>query len=525
MFLADVVAAYVESLTEREFDAPVIALLHYLGFDNIHLIHGQFEFGQDFVAQREEDGVRYQYCLQSKAGNIGMPGWRDVRPQLDEMRTGKIAHPNYNPKLPRRLVFITNGRLVGAAASSMQMYNEHHADRDEAVVEFWGIEKLLNDFEAILVEGVPATDRARTLELLGRLELGTATRSEVRSYANTWLTMPADPRTRWAAHLTAGMLVRAATTAGREDLAAQTALLLLRSAYDNPTKPDTPSVDEIASARRLFEIQADHVWRAVRSRDPVDWTMRSRTGTDLFVTHPVRTARLCESLALLGVLTHTSGDHQRASDIADTIEQLITATPALSHTVADDWAFSLLATVTHLATQNRYDTIRAVLTEAAMWLLDRLEDGSGLAKVGEAPHVAIKVLLGYPYAALRTELDPSTYTATVILDCAYLTGHRGLYEDLLHDLKMLDAFGCIVAEDPAAQTKFVARIAYQPGTAPPATHYGIPADATPAGANQSWFDCIARWATMRDRHQPAVLLELIAASPLPDNSWRPSPRR
>lgn len=30
MWLADAVAAYVERLTEREFDAPLIALLHHL---------------------------------------------------------------------------------------------------------------------------------------------------------------------------------------------------------------------------------------------------------------------------------------------------------------------------------------------------------------------------------------------------------------------------------------------------------------------------------------------------------------
>ncbi len=46
MFLADAVAAYVEALTERELDAPLIALMHRLGFSHVHLVHGPFEVRQ-----------------------------------------------------------------------------------------------------------------------------------------------------------------------------------------------------------------------------------------------------------------------------------------------------------------------------------------------------------------------------------------------------------------------------------------------------------------------------------------------
>lgn len=353
MFLADVVAAYVESLTEREFDAPISALLHFLGFEKVRLIHGQFEFGQDFVAQRVEDGIRYQYCMQSKAGNIGITEWRAVRPQIDEMRTGAVAHPDYDPNLPRRLVLITNGRLIGAAGTSVQTYNAYFGARGEALVEFWGVEELLAHFVEILVEGPPALDRGRTLELLGRMQLGTATRREVRNYAATWFSMDSAPRTRWGAHLTAAMLARAATDAGREDLAAQVTLLLLRVAYDHPPKPNTPDPDELVSARRLFELQSDHLWQHVQSGDPVSWTLRSAVGLDLFITHPVRVARLCESLSLLGLLANDDNDEDRTEAIADVLTAIVERTPALSHLVSDEWAFSLLTTVAFLATQGR----------------------------------------------------------------------------------------------------------------------------------------------------------------------------
>ncbi len=55
--LDDVIGNYIDSLTEREFDAPFEALLRLHGFNDIHFLHGCFEFGKDFIAKRAEDGV------------------------------------------------------------------------------------------------------------------------------------------------------------------------------------------------------------------------------------------------------------------------------------------------------------------------------------------------------------------------------------------------------------------------------------------------------------------------------------
>lgn len=163
MFLEDAVAAYVEGLTERELDAPLLALLRRLGFHHVHLVHGPYEFGKDFVARRHEDGTEYQYCLQSKAGDLGSANWRDVLQQVDAMRTGSVVHPDFDPFLPRRLVVVTNGRLKGGAGVEFQDYDHYHRDRGEAPTELWDIDWLIPQFEAVLVEGVPAQDRARTL--------------------------------------------------------------------------------------------------------------------------------------------------------------------------------------------------------------------------------------------------------------------------------------------------------------------------------------------------------------------------
>jgi hypothetical protein len=44
--LADAVDAYLDSVSERAFDEPLLALLRAQGFVDIHLVHGGFEFGK-----------------------------------------------------------------------------------------------------------------------------------------------------------------------------------------------------------------------------------------------------------------------------------------------------------------------------------------------------------------------------------------------------------------------------------------------------------------------------------------------
>ena len=111
--LADAIGNYVDSLAEREFDAPFIALLRLHGFTDIHFLHGPFEFGKDFIAKRVEEGVQYQYAFQTKAGNIGISEWNQCRGQIDLLRTDALAHPNFDGNLPRRARFVITGRLWG----------------------------------------------------------------------------------------------------------------------------------------------------------------------------------------------------------------------------------------------------------------------------------------------------------------------------------------------------------------------------------------------------------------------------
>ena len=93
--LANVLAAYLDSITEREFDLPLATLLRASGFYDIHYTHGNVEFGKDFIAKREDNGAIIQYSFQSKAGDISQPDWRnEIMNQMLESLFIELSHPS-----------------------------------------------------------------------------------------------------------------------------------------------------------------------------------------------------------------------------------------------------------------------------------------------------------------------------------------------------------------------------------------------------------------------------------------------
>lgn len=92
-WLDDVLGGYLDTVAERAFDGPFLAYLSATGFADVHLLHGAYEFGKDFIAKR--DGQ--QWAFQTKAGDLGLSAWRGVRSQVDEMLWNDIAHPAFDP--------------------------------------------------------------------------------------------------------------------------------------------------------------------------------------------------------------------------------------------------------------------------------------------------------------------------------------------------------------------------------------------------------------------------------------------
>ncbi len=92
--LRNVLEDYLSSVKERDFYYPLSSLLHAMGFFDIVVTDGPGEFGKDFIAKRIEDGIKYQYKIQAKRGDINQEDFRTIMGQLLEAIVLKKVIPS-----------------------------------------------------------------------------------------------------------------------------------------------------------------------------------------------------------------------------------------------------------------------------------------------------------------------------------------------------------------------------------------------------------------------------------------------
>lgn len=440
--LRDVVGTFLSSLTEREFDAPLLALLARQGFIDIHFIHGSFEFGKDVIAKRTctETGEVFQYAIQSKAGDIGLSGWREVRPQLEESEYNTRAHPNYDASLKRVAVLVTTGRLKGAAAVDAQEYKQSVEARGQAKVEFWD-ELTLTDWLCGDPEsGFVGRPNDNFLEIVSGVTGGRLREPDLEKYTRRWLSTDGDHSNALAlACIEAAVISNRFRTKRRLDLAAAVALHLLRAV-------DTVNGEEVegtlaASARRLFMSYADELLHQAEPLldDRYDLA-RSAAGPFSIVTYPVIALRLFEIFGLLAAVAETEGAGDVATRARKAVVNLASKHPGSARPVSDDFAVSLFAPVLVLYTSDVVLSER-YLHAVAEWVLDCYDSaagGLGLAAVGDSEEAVVERLLGGSLESTMLSFRRQSYVATAVLDLTQLMGLRELHKALRDNLEALD---------------------------------------------------------------------------------------
>lgn len=152
--LKNVIENYLSSIKEVQFFAPFKVLLENLDFFDIHLIHGPTEFGKDFIAKKYEGEDVIQYCFQIKVGNINLSKFTgEIKPQLLEIITNKIAHPNYDFNLKSEIVFATTGTIQPPATISFQAFNSYiQGTLSASPIVIWEKNKILTEFFRVGIE-------------------------------------------------------------------------------------------------------------------------------------------------------------------------------------------------------------------------------------------------------------------------------------------------------------------------------------------------------------------------------------
>lgn len=433
--LRDVVGTFLDTLTEREFDGPLLALLHARGFTDIHFIHGAFEFGKDVLAKRTDPdtGETRQYVIQSKAGDIGQPEWRAVRPQLEECEYNTIGHPSFDPDLPRVAVLVTTGRLKGAAPADVTEYRKSVEARGLADLEIWErpdvVEWLCHD----PIVGVAGDEvQADLMGMLTSVRDGGITDRRIESYARRWLP-PSGSASR--ASVEAAILVNALLRTKRLDLAMCVGLQLVRATEHDPAAADAAK----AAAKRLVLGLALQVCDQTEPllKDPLDF-VRSTVSQLAMLTYPVICCRVAEALALGLALAREAGNGDAATRFEEALRSLADQTGA-ARPVSDLFAPSVVAVTVMLATFDP-TAAKAYLGRVARWLLDRYDEdlaGLGLASLAEDEQKTAERLLAGSLASTTMDRRTSSYLATVVLDLALHLGDRDLYEAVRDNLNAL----------------------------------------------------------------------------------------
>lgn len=510
--LDDAVAAFLDAVSEREFDEPLLALIRAKGYTDVRYHHGQREFGKDAIGKLDGE----QWAWQSKAGDVKQGDWRDIVGQLDELRLVDLGHGAFDIELPRRPVLVTTGRLKGNAQDLYRDYNNRARERGEPTLTLWDKDTLLADLvgnpDAILRGSLDG----QLLAVLGSIEEKRTTLESLEIFSRRW--------TAWEPERLAGLgVVEAAVVcdrlrqAGRLDLACHLALCLLRGARAAAAGAHIPAVD---SAARLFETYARLLWKECDERLLSERGLVGYSQFSGWVSYPVRCLRIGELLGLLALRLRPY-DRPSADEIADWLAEFVTAQPGIAHPVSDRYAVSLIPLVLAIADRHPAEAAE-LLKQAAIWICDAYARGQlGLAGVDAEASEEVARLLGNPYENVVLERRRGSVAATVVLDLCAALGLAELYADAYNDFEAVRLYPSVLrvaaGPDSFIRTGLANRLDPHVDFAEAlacdgnlASHHADTAGTEMVNSGAGW-ELLAISSALRDRHFVRAFAPLLTA--------------
>ncbi len=446
--LADVLGNYLETLTEREFDSPFMGILRDQGFYDIHFLHGQFEFGKDFIAKKAKDAPE-QFVFQSKAGNLGLTEWRGIKPQVDELITDDLAHPNFDKYLPRVGVLVTTGRLVGGAALSAQEYGRHVQQKKEGLFEVWDRETLINMLTASPELGLEGSLNTDLLAIVGEISGGRLSPSSLEQFSRLWLS---EDIPLFESGIHASIIGNRLRKLNRLDLAALTSLCWLRSllwrSHDNRTDASEALID---SAGRLFEEYVTQIWEQIGSTNG-DSLLEGTNEFATFATYPVRCLRVAELISLLAIRFRRELNPS-VEAVETFLVELARSQPGAAHPISDNWAASLLpfGLVLGRCDPEAFDTWAM---KVGAWVADYYERYEGLAGLDSDPATEINYLLGGPLEHVSLNSRSTSLVASALLDLASIYERSQVFNSLRNEFMAVDII-CEILEVPDNRDQYL----------------------------------------------------------------------
>lgn len=445
--LRNVLEDYLSSVKERDFDYPLTSLLFAMGFYDIHLTDGGSEFGKDFVAKRIEEGISYQYSIQSKRGDINQTRFRDkVLGQLLEATVfKKLSHPQLDPTLPQRTILVTTGELIDNAFIELRALNDKLEEMKCERVEFWGKERLIEFSERYGLAGIHqitaqgVSGFAQFYLTYSKALAGTLSDREIEEYSRHWLDETLHYKKQiLRAAIESDVIATRLVLDERLYEALIVYLALARVILQILNEKEDDSVLEIY--QELVTEKITHAAKVFLSRFKSDWEEAQKNLIRLcfarsslpMLNYLVWCARVLETASLYFFLATEKAEKEKTISF---LTEFVEKEEGCAHIPGDRYAVSLVWPALALIRADRVNNAIELVKRALNWLCDRFEEQLGIARYEADEYEETVKLLGHPFDFVRVEKDRSSFLATILCDLAAISGDKQFYADVYNDLE------------------------------------------------------------------------------------------
>ncbi len=417
--LKSVIENYLTSIREVEFFGPFKSLLEGLGYYDIHLLHGSTEFGKDFIAKRDFGSKRIQYCFQIKVGDINLNKFTsEIKPQLLEIITNSISHPNFDKTLKFEIVFVTTGILKPPATVSFQEFNNFIKSKfgsDQILT--WEKDKIISDFYKIGIEPFYELHNSpefagRFFNLFSKIKNGEQLTSfEITAYTDSWLELDFDNNVNrlqvwFEGYFFSKLLFENENYyEGVLFLSALCRVLIKNNLYDSNSKILLDSIKD-----NLDTFCSSYEKKITANKES---TLFGNGFFSIF-SYPITCNKALEMLSLRILL------------FDDVVEEhlklfnLLLKEKGTFRCISDNYAISIFLISQVLLKYSRIAELKRYLNNCTVWLCDRYEL-NGLSPIGYKPDEEYEQIISEYLTGLEYHQRKTSFIASIILDvCAYL---------------------------------------------------------------------------------------------------------
>jgi len=449
--LRNVLDDYLANIAaESSLIAPFMALLAAMGFEDIHFVHGPFEFGKDVITKKRQGETLVQYVFQLKRGDMSVGKWRsEVRGQVETALSSNLGDPAFNSDGPVEVVLVLTGRRLGAVQLELKDFTAEVPERFGREArprgfDVWDRDTLVEQFAKHGLEGVNritvggVLDYGAFFTAYGQVLADQMSPRALEEYSRRWLDEPKEvaPRLLIACaeaeafaskFLERGEYYEAVTSYAGAARAVQ------RSVFDEEGVEFHVSLYEaiLDAITQILKIFKSRLLASLDEKGLLPLVV----GNALPLSYAVQ---CCRTLELLGLLYFLDGvrdkNEERQASIVELIERIHSQDPGTVHPLSDVFAVGYVPPVLALLHASKSQAASKLLAETTVFVCDRLEDGKGIAGPYATPEEELEWVFATLLPALQVHHRRNCLIATVLCDLAAMTCDESTYKDVLNDL-------------------------------------------------------------------------------------------